>query len=70
MNLRQLILDHLAEKSGNTTYPELHAVVPFEFRRELPSELKALRKSGVTGEVVEATPQGNVHKIWLVQAGE
>lgn len=66
MDLKQFVLDFLSGAGGNSTYPALHAATEYQYRRELPSVLKQLRKAGVTGEVVEVTPEGNVHKIWLV----
>lgn len=70
MQLRQHVLDFLASKGGSTTYRELYEATEYRDQRELPRNLKALRKEGVVGEVVEVTPTGNVHKVWLVQESE
>jgi len=70
MDLRQHILDFLASAGGSTTYRELYDATEYRSQRELPRTLKQLRKDGVTGEVIEATPSGNVHKVWLVSGGE
>lgn len=70
MELREFILDFLAKAGGKSTYPELHKATDFKQQRELRPELKALRKAGIVGEVIEVTPSGNVHALWLVKEGE
>lgn len=70
MDLRQVVLDFLASKGGSTTYRAIWETLEFRQQQQLPRVLKSLRKEGVTGEVVEVTPEGNVHKVWLVQGGE
>lgn len=70
MALRDKVLEFVGSKGGSTTYREIYESLEYREQQELPRTLKALRKEGVTGEVIEPTPEGNVHKVWLVQESE